>query len=172
MMRKILFSIAVLTATTLGACENAKEELGLTRSAPDEFAVVKRAPLEMPPEFSLRPPEPGAPRPQEMKTDDQARSAVLGASPASQDTGITRGEAALLNTLQASSDPDIRGTVDREAANAKDKDQPVVKKILNIGKDQQPPAKIVDPKAEAERLKQNAASGKPVTEGATPAIED
>lgn len=38
---------------------------GLTRDAPDEFTVVTRAPLSMPPDFSLRPPEPGVARPQE-----------------------------------------------------------------------------------------------------------
>ena len=43
-------SLALAAALTLSACAGAKEELGLTRSAPDEFAVVKRAPLEMPPE--------------------------------------------------------------------------------------------------------------------------
>ena len=40
---------------------------------PDEFAVESRAPLTVPPDFDLRPPEPGAPRPQE-KTAKQRPS--------------------------------------------------------------------------------------------------
>ena len=35
------------------------------RERPDEFAVQRQAPLVVPPDFSLTPPEPGAPRPSE-----------------------------------------------------------------------------------------------------------
>lgn len=170
MTRYALLIAALLTAATLGACENAKEELGLTRSAPDEFAIVKRAPLEMPPEYTLRPPQPGMPRPQEQASAEQAREAVMGAQ--GQRAGTTKGEAALLNTIGASSDPQIRNVVDYEAATARDENEPVVKKLLNIGSEQQPPAKVVDPVGESERLKKNAAEGKSVSDGATPAIDD
>jgi hypothetical protein len=37
----------------------------LDRKRPDEFAVARQAPLVIPPDFSLRPPQPGAPRPQD-----------------------------------------------------------------------------------------------------------
>src|SRR5690554_5294054 len=46
--------------------------------AAGEFTVVKRAPLSLPPEYALRPPEPGAPRPQEPSPTAQARQQVLG----------------------------------------------------------------------------------------------
>lgn len=171
-MRKILLTvIAVLSAAALNGCDSAKRELGLTRSSPDEFAVVKRAPLEMPPEFSLRPPQPGAQRPQEQATADQARSAVLG-STAAQTGGLTQGEAALLTNADAQANPNIRSIVDTEAANTKRENEPVVKKLMNIGSDQLPAATIVDPAAEAERLKNNAATGQPVTAGETPVIKD
>jgi hypothetical protein len=48
------------------------------KRAPDEFAVVKRAPLIVPPDFDLRPPDPGAPRPNVGRTSDQARVALTG----------------------------------------------------------------------------------------------
>jgi hypothetical protein len=60
------------------ACSNVKKTLGMERSQPDEFAVVERAPLTMPPNFNLMPPQPGAPRPQEAKTTATAQSLVLG----------------------------------------------------------------------------------------------
>ena len=81
MTRKKLFTYFILAgsaALLLTGCSGAKEQLGLTRSAPDEFAVVKRAPLEMPPDYALRPPRPGATRPQEQATAEQAREAVFG----------------------------------------------------------------------------------------------
>lgn len=171
------FIIATLAVTALSGCGDAKEQLGLTRSAPDEFAVVKRAPLEMPPEFSLRPPEPGAPRPQELSTVDQAATTVLGPEQAARKKaksgqGLTTGESALITEANVRYNPDIRQIVDEEAANTAKKDQPVVKKLLDLGSDQLPPATVVDPTAEAARIKKNAAEGKSVTEGKTPVIEE
>lgn len=73
---------ALLLATALPvalcACEGVKEELGLTKRPPDEFAVVaSKAPLVVPPDFTLRPPRPGAPRPQEQQPAESARSALI-----------------------------------------------------------------------------------------------
>jgi len=64
----------------LGGCAqgSVQEVLGMSKRAPDEFAVVKRAPLIVPPDFELRPPEPGAPRPNIGRTSDQARIALTG----------------------------------------------------------------------------------------------
>lgn len=177
MMRKFsLGTVALVCLFALGGCEGAKQELGLTRSPPDEFAVVKRAPLEMPPEYTLRAPQPGAPRPQEQAVAEQARAALLGQEytpqAAAGGSGLAAGEAALLNSANAGSMPNIRQVVDSEAATMRRENEPVVKKILNIGKDQEPAATIVDPEAEAARLQKNAAEGKPATEGETPVIQD
>ncbi len=53
----------------------------MDRSSPDEFAVESRAPLTIPPDFALRPPQPGAPRPQEITAADRTRSAFDNAGP-------------------------------------------------------------------------------------------
>lgn len=173
MKANIRFTALTLAASlALAGCDSAKEELGLTRSSPDEFAVLKQAPLAMPPDFTLRPPAPGMPRPQEMSMTDQAKSTVLGANAPAAAAAPTQGENALLNQAGAISNPEIRRTVDIEAAQTAEKNQPVVKKLLSIGSDQLPPAKVVDPAAESERIKKNTAEGKPVTEGETPSIEE
>jgi len=64
----------------IGGCAqgSVQEVLGMSKRSPDEFAVVKRAPLIVPPDFELRPPEPGAPRPNIGRTSDQARVALTG----------------------------------------------------------------------------------------------
>ena len=51
---------AVLSA--LGGCSGVSESLGFAKQSPDEFAVVRNAPLTLPPDYTLRPPQPGAPR--------------------------------------------------------------------------------------------------------------
>jgi hypothetical protein len=48
---------------------------------PDEFEVVQRAPLTIPPDFDLRPPKPGSPRPQEVSVDKLAREDLDKAGP-------------------------------------------------------------------------------------------
>lgn len=53
----------------------------MSKRSPDEFAVVKRAPLILPPEYDLRPPDPGAPRPNIGRTADQARVALTSSQP-------------------------------------------------------------------------------------------
>ncbi len=48
------------------------------RARPDEFAVQRQAPLVVPPDFTLTPPAPGAPRPSEGTASEQALDALFG----------------------------------------------------------------------------------------------
>ncbi len=53
----ILLIGGLLTAIlALSGCSDVKQELGVGRNSPDEFMVVKRAPLTLPPDYTLRPP--------------------------------------------------------------------------------------------------------------------
>ncbi|MBN9505290.1 MAG: DUF3035 domain-containing protein [Altererythrobacter sp.] len=57
----------------------------LNRDRPDEFAVQRQAPLVVPPDFELTPPQPGAPRPTEGTAAQQALDALFG-GPAARST--------------------------------------------------------------------------------------
>ena len=73
-----------------GTTSSWKQALGIEPTSPDEFAVESRAPLTVPPDFNLRPPEPGASRPQETSTADKARGVIDNAGagqPGKQATG-------------------------------------------------------------------------------------
>ena len=48
------------------------------RDRPDEFAVQRQMPLAVPPDFSLTPPQPGAPRPANTNTQSQTLEALFG----------------------------------------------------------------------------------------------
>jgi hypothetical protein len=65
----------------LPGCTGFRQMVGLDQVGPDEFAVESRAPLTIPPEFDLRPPQPGAPRPQETTAADSARKVIDTAGP-------------------------------------------------------------------------------------------
>ncbi len=152
----------------LSACDSTQEQLGLNKKAPDEFQVLRRAPLEMPPNYALRPPAPGSERPQEQEMATQAAQAVFGGEALVAPVSADSGEAFLLQQAGASlADPNIRRMVDSESADFEDANEPVIDKLLGIG-DDTPKASVVDAEKEAERLRQNAEEGKPVTEGETP----
>ena len=177
-MRNIKIALlAGLAALTLTACSSAKETLGLTKHSPDEFAVIKRAPLTMPPNYALRPPQPGAPRPQEQASATQARQTVFGEVDETQAQPEIQSSAEELFLQHAGADQarsDIRQVVNEETDNWTDKNKPVAQKLLGLagaGNDE-PPATLVDPKKEAERLRENAESGKPATEGETPTVDE
>lgn len=173
MTRFVPMIVTAASLLALTACSGAKEQLGLTRTAPDEFSVVTRAPLAMPPDYTLRPPRPGVARPQETRPSDQAAIAVLGSVNAPSGQGFTKSEAALLTDAGAgAADPAIRDIVDQETAAMAPKKQPVVKRLLKIGSDkpQEPEASVVDPAAELERLRENRDTGQPITAGETPAV--
>jgi len=166
-----------LGALVLSGCSNARQTLGLDRKPPDEFSVVTRAPLAVPPEYKLRPPEPGAPRPQESDTRQQAASAVFGSAPqtrqqaAASSAAATSGESALLAQAGATQvQPGIRSTVNQDAVKAASENQHFIDSLLFWQK-QDPPGTVVNAQQEQQRLRENAALGKPVNEGTTPVIE-
>ena len=80
--RGLLFAVAWLVlGLTLPGCADLRQAIGIDRVGPDEFAVESRAPLTIPPEFDLRPPTPGAPRPQDVTSAEKARKAIETAGP-------------------------------------------------------------------------------------------
>jgi hypothetical protein len=79
--RVSLIVVCLAGASLLFGCSDIKQMVGLDQSMPDEFAVESRAPLTIPPDFNLRPPEPGAPRPQEKSTEQQAEQIMEQAGP-------------------------------------------------------------------------------------------
>ncbi len=103
-------SPAVLSLTTLALLLAGCSSFGAGKKSPDEFAVVKEAPLVMPPDFSLRPPRPGTPRPTELGAQGQAVEALFG--PGVAVPARSAGEEALLNQAGAAkASADIRSTV-------------------------------------------------------------
>ena len=72
-MRNIL-AVVLLTAALAGCGSTGL----LNRDRPDEFQVSRQAPLVIPPDFGLNPPNPGAPRPQDSDASQQALDALFG----------------------------------------------------------------------------------------------
>ena len=112
-MRMTFRSILVLAgAASLGACAHG----GLRQSnSPDEFAVQRQAPLSVPPDFALVPPQPGAPRPAQGTAAQEALDALFGGPAARSGT-----ETSLLQRAGAP-DEGIRSAVGDPATHTVDK---------------------------------------------------
>ncbi len=170
-------SLLLLSAASmlflLPSCDRVKEEIGLNRHTPDEFMVMKRAPLEIPEDMAALPtPQPGMPRPQETQAVAQAKQVVIGDSSVTHSETASSLEATLLNKAGANQVPgNIRSVVNKEATEDNNDKRPVIKKILDIGSDE-PSATIVDPAKEAQRIQMNKQTGQPITAGETPTIQD
>lgn len=135
MPRWLGFGVIVLSLLLVQGCSGLRKAAGIDKRSPDEFAVVKRAPLIVPPEFDLRPPVPGATRPNVDTASEQARATLTGRSsepawsepggsttPAAFDRAVpaaptSEGEQALLaRTGSAATDPNIRRKISEEQA--------------------------------------------------------
>jgi hypothetical protein len=104
-MRKMAMGVLGLAAlATLAGCGGKRGGV-MGHAAPDEFAVQRRAPLVIPPDFALTPPRPGAPRPQEADSSTLALQAMFGGQ-----APRSAGETALSNRAGAAPDPGIRST--------------------------------------------------------------
>ena len=167
--------VLALVAATAG-CESARKSFGGAKSAPDEFVVFKRPPLSLPPGYGLRPPSPGAARLQTGSPREDARKAVLGARTAKrqspQDANLSRGLQTLLRETGANAaDADIRKVIDAETSVFAKEDKLFVNKLIFWVDEPQAPATVVDAKKERQRIMQNQALGKPITEGETPQVK-
>ncbi|PKB14090.1 beta-barrel assembly complex subunit BamF [Novosphingobium kunmingense] len=102
-MRKSIALLSLVGASLLvSACGSG----GLfNRSRPDEFAVQRQAPLVVPPDFALTPPAPGAPRPVDSSTAQQAQEALFG--PQADRSAVEAG----VNARAGIAAPSIRSTV-------------------------------------------------------------
>jgi hypothetical protein len=107
--------VSLAGVSLLCGCTDLKQMIGMDQPMPDEFAVESRAPLTVPPDFDLRPPEPGAPRPQEKTAEQQAEQAMEQAGPGepgnaqAPDQNAIVGSQSLSNKLLTSGATDTAG---------------------------------------------------------------
>ncbi|HWW11836.1 MAG TPA: DUF3035 domain-containing protein [Brevundimonas sp.] len=127
-----LRTTAVLTlavsALALGACSNLQQSIGLSKVTPDEFLTVSTAPLTVPPEYGLRPPAPGQPRPQELAPESAARQILLG-----QRQAVTRSPGEQILVAQAGgdrADPLARYVIDDEFGDLAHKEESWANRIM------------------------------------------
>ena len=158
---RVAAAAALLAAAGLAGCDTASKAFGLAKVTPDEFRVVTKAPLTLPPDYSLRPPAPGEPRPQELQPESAARQALIG-----QRAGDVRSDGERIFVTHAGADhadPLVRYVVDDEFGNLAHKDKSFADYVMfwKKGEPASPPAAAqadandsqpIDPAVEEKRL--------------------
>ena len=165
-------ALATCALVVLSGCDDTRRALGIDKSLPDEFAVVRRAPLVMPPDYNLKPPAPGSERPQEGTTADQARNALIGRNRLDgyRVRGFSGGEIELLDLAGADYIlPGIRDTLDRETSAFATESEGFTDRLIFWSSNRQLGTPL-DPVAEQKRLNNNQALGKEPNEGPIPVI--
>jgi hypothetical protein len=120
----------------------------------------------VPPEFTLRPPEPGAP-PLGITPQTEARGLLTGAKPGSATTtGTTQGAGLLKRAGADAADANIRAQLGQDERTPTDTSnaKSLMEKLSGASKEEP----TVDARKESERLRSNKDAGKPITEGEVP----
>lgn len=160
---RALLAISVAVGA-LAACGSVSKGGGSASSAPDEFKVLAKPPLVIPPEYALRPPQPGENRDLLLDPAAQAQAALFG-----RDLGVnaTAGERALVAAAGAQAvDGNIRQVVDVESSDVVRKSASYSDRLLQF-KDGEDP---LGPRSESERLAEQEATRR-VTGGEPVVIE-
>ena len=126
----------------LAGCGGAGDALGVNKRPPDEFTVVSKAPLVMPPEYRLRPPDAANPRPESVDSESMAIDALF---PGRTEVppAPSKGELSLLKAVGAqAASPEVRSNLSDDVDTVVPKGH-LTKDILKSGPVEEETAKVV-----------------------------
>jgi hypothetical protein len=124
---------------SLSGCDSFRNTFGLDHYQPDEFKVSDNPPLSIPKDYRLRPPangqsnnEAGTTVSKAGSSQEQAQNLLLGTPTATTGTSKGASEQALLSmaSSQQQATPNIRDTVDKEAAVATNVSDSLIQRIM------------------------------------------
>jgi len=164
MRLKTLMLATACTAMGLSACTQTSKALGITKNAPNEFNILTKAPLVVPPEYNLRPPQIGTSSSENNYSQKSARDALLGDI---DEAEPTRGEVVLMSKAGVGrANQEIRLEIDgSNSVERKSKSFSDQVLFWRDGKVVQPKGSPMDPETEARRMEsmQAATGGGEVT---------
>lgn len=150
--RNLLIGLTLVAGLSASGCSSATKALGIKKNAPNEFNILTKPPLVVPPEYNLRPPKIGEVNVEEKYSTVAARKALLGEI---DPTKPSQGEAVLIAKAGAGrADPAVRVLIDGQNS-VERKSRGFADRVLfwkdgrALGPDGQP----LDPDQETRRLK-------------------
>ena len=146
-------------ASCLAACDGVREAMGVTKQPPDEFAVVTKAPLVVPPDYNLRPPKPGAAPHNQVSPTESAEAALYSDDPKTVASTISgnysQGEKMLMaQTGAAAANDSIRQQIAADNSQTESADESFTDHLL-FGGPSDPADAPLDANAEKARIDPN-----------------
>ena len=171
---------AIILPILLIGCSSARDIVGLSKQSPDEFEVVTRPPLSLPPDYGLRIPIPNISKTQDKSVRGRADELIIARgsfSPRQKLLGrdglgtISPAEDAILGRAQArSSDDSIRAKLSSDNKTISGTDKKLIDKII-FWQGAEKPGAILDPEKESKRINDLKSDGKTIANGDVPVIE-
>jgi hypothetical protein len=118
--KPVVFAVRAAAILGLGlaliGCQSIRQATGAAKLPPDEFTVLSKPPLVIPPDYNLRPPQPGIASRNDLDSAEQGRNTLFpqnaAAAAAALGTAYSDGEKLLLAKTNALSvDPNVRRSV-------------------------------------------------------------
>ena len=151
-MRKVAICFSLLI---LASCSgDMKSSLGIRKSSPDEFTVISRSHLSVPPVLYL---------------DDKQKSTQVNLENKAKKNFTKSEETFLMKLSTQDSNPNIRNQInsDNQAKLEENKSKGSIRKLFDKMSGEKKD-KVVEPIGERDRIKQNLAEGNAINEGDIP----
>ena len=142
----------------LFGCTGVKEKIGIINKSPDEFQVYEQKPLDVPPNFELRPPIDG----EKVVRDSKDKDIIFNEEVNINESLTIEDEVLLISIGDKDSDKDIREVINDENS-IREIEKPLLDKILDfdpileVNKEEN---NELDPNAEKERIDKLKEEGK------------
>ncbi|HEX3431828.1 MAG TPA: DUF3035 domain-containing protein [Rhizomicrobium sp.] len=165
-----MFALAGVAVSLIG-CDTVREAAGVVKEPPDEFAVVTKSPLVIPPDFNLRPPKPGAQPTNQISPTESAQAALFGEDPATAAAQLPGNfspeeRIVLANSGGANADPAIRKQLASDLKSMEATDDSFTDHLL-FGSPEPDKGAPLNADAEAQRLQTANAGGQQVASSPT-----
>lgn len=164
LIRAAAITSLVVCSCSLTGCSYLRRQAGMNRTSPDEFSVLTKGSLVIPPDFGLMPPKPGEPPTNQTDPSSAAQAALYGdeqsaAQIAANMSGNgTEGEKLLLAKAGAEkADPEVRQHIASDITGMMAADDSFVNEVLfwkDKPKDTGTPVNVAKQRAEELRQKQ------------------
>ncbi|HEY0302833.1 MAG TPA: DUF3035 domain-containing protein, partial [Rhizomicrobium sp.] len=137
MLSRSLLRATLLAGFALGlaGCSTLRDAAGGGKDSPDEFAVVTKAPLVIPPDFNLKPPAPGTAPINQVEPTQAAQNALFNADPATVAAALpatmSPGERYMLGAAGVqNADPSIRQQIASDTSGMRGSDDSFTNDLL------------------------------------------
>jgi hypothetical protein len=155
----------------LTGCDSIREAAGISKQPPDEFAVVTKAPLVIPPDFNLKPPKPGAAPTNQVSPTASAEEALYGDDPSAAAAALPGNysdeeKILLAKSGAAAAGHGIRQQIAADAKQMEAADESFTDMVL-FREPEPDNGKAVDADSEAARIGDAKAQGQPIAPATT-----